>query len=80
MPDLFGNLDLYHPALQWKPASGPPPSPMSDSADASPAAANRTHPYLRANLLTNDYAIFDAERARLYRRARRAGLVVVPMG
>ena len=69
MPDLFGHIDVYSPSLQWRPA-----------AAANVPAANRSHPYLRSHMLATDYAIFDAEKQRLYRRARRAGLVVVPGG
>eukprot|EP00965_Chrysotila_dentata_P032206 1074304-Pleurochrysis_carterae.AAC.3 len=38
---------------------------------------NHSHPYLRTQLLSNDYAIYDAERARLFRRAAKQGIAVV---
>jgi hypothetical protein len=62
LPSFFRNLDTKHEALQWAPKSG--------------TAENRTHPFLRTQLLVGDYAVYDAERARLMRRAETAGLSI----
>mmetsp|Transcript_19774 Transcript_19774/g.60000 ORF Transcript_19774/g.60000 Transcript_19774/m.60000 type:complete len:493 (+) Transcript_19774:103-1581(+) len=62
LPGFFRNLDTKHDALQWSPKSG--------------GTENRTHPYLRTHLLVGDYAVYDAERARLMRRAEIAGLSI----
>lgn len=62
LPSFFRNLDTKHEVLQWAPKSG--------------TAENRTHPFLRTQLLTGDYAVYDAERARLMRRAETAGLSI----
>ena len=34
-----------------------------------------THPFLRSHLLTDDYKLYDIERARLVNRATKFGLV-----
>ena len=86
LPDIFGRVDVSHPSLRWRATSDAPANPaaaVDGTAGADGAGGgggNRSHPYLRTHMLANDYAVFDAERARLYRRARRAGLVVVPAG
>jgi hypothetical protein len=73
MGSAFGHLDLGHLELQWRPTA-----PTSRNAEA--LGLNHSHPYLRSHLLTNDYELYDTERARLYRRAQRQGLYVVPAG
>jgi hypothetical protein len=71
MPGFFGSLDVSQ--FQWTPASGP------SAAGGDPGAANQSqHPYLRTHLLTRDYEIYDAEKKRLYQRARRAGVMQEP--
>ena len=55
LPSFFRSLDIKHEAFQWAPKSG--------------STENRTHPYLRTHLLAADYAVYDAERTRLLRRA-----------
>ncbi|KAL3905612.1 MAG: hypothetical protein SGPRY_010854 [Prymnesium sp.] len=72
MPDIFSRLDVQHPSLQWR---SPPPDEASPEAKAR-SAGNRSHPYLRSHLLADDFAIYDSEKSRLYRRARKAGLLV----
>ena len=62
LPSYFRNLDPHHEALRWAPKSG--------------ATENRTHPYLRSHLLAGDYSVYDAERARLRHRAKKAGLSI----
>jgi len=66
LPSFFRNLDIKHEAFQWAPKSG--------------STENRTHPYLRTHLLAADYAVYDAERTRLMRRAEAAGLSVFATG
>ena len=41
-------------------------------------AANQSsqHPYLRSHLLPHDYEVFDAERRRLFQRARAHGILL----
>uniref|UniRef100_A0A7S4B555 Sulfotransferase domain-containing protein n=1 Tax=Chrysotila carterae TaxID=13221 RepID=A0A7S4B555_CHRCT len=68
LPQFFGNLNTEHVRAQW--------ASTSTKQDASDIG-NHSHPYLRTQLLSNDYAIYDAERARLFRRAAKQGIAVV---
>ena len=68
LPSFFRNLDTTHLRMQWSPAS---------SSTRSEAAGNASHPFLRSQVLANDYSLYDAERARLVRRAQKAGITIV---
>jgi len=70
LPAFFGHLDVDQAGLQWTVEM-----PHSMVAGASTANDNATtHPYLHLHLLANDFAVYEAERARLHRRAHRAGI------
>lgn len=66
LPAFFTNLDIGQ--FAWTPASANQPMEL--------AANQSQHPYLRSHLLTKDYEIYDAEKRRLLRRARRAGFAI----
>ena len=68
LPQFFRNLNPTHPAFGWRPASAHAGEPTGN-------ASGLTHPYLRAHLLTDDYKLYDLERARLFKRAERFGLM-----
>ena len=69
LPHYFGNLNVAHLRLQWVPTS------------AGATGTNRSmHPFLRSQLLADDYSVYDAERARLFRRAAKAGIPVANAG
>eukprot|EP00316_Scyphosphaera_apsteinii_P013513 CAMPEP_0119346254 /NCGR_PEP_ID=MMETSP1333-20130426/107910_1 /TAXON_ID=418940 /ORGANISM="Scyphosphaera apsteinii, Strain RCC1455" /LENGTH=206 /DNA_ID=CAMNT_0007358753 /DNA_START=695 /DNA_END=1315 /DNA_ORIENTATION=+ len=67
LPHFFGSLNTAHPRLKWSPASSREDTPMT----------NRSLAFLRSHLLPNDYMLYDAERARLFRRAVAAGIAVI---
>jgi hypothetical protein len=68
LPDHFGKLDVSQHA--WTPSSG--------ASGGNLPAANQSsqHPYLRSHLLPHDYEVFDAERRRLFQRARAHGILL----
>jgi len=69
LPTYFKGLDVEH--FKWEPTTGP------SKPGGDPEAGNHSqHPYLRSNLLVNDYNIYDAERRRLFARAERNGIAV----
>ena len=64
LPQFFRNLNTAHPAFGWTSALNRAGEPSN----------NLTHPFLRAHLLTDDYKLYDIERARLLNRATKFGL------
>jgi hypothetical protein len=68
LPDHFGKLDVSQHA--WTPSSG--------ASGGNLPAVNQSsqHPYLRSHLLPHDYEVFDAERRRLFQRARAHGILL----
>jgi len=69
LPEYFGKLDVGQ--FTWTPTSG------SSRPGGDPAASNQSqHPYLRTHMLTRDYEVYDAERRRLFHRAKAHGIMV----
>ena len=66
LPMYFRNINPDHPAFKWRPSS--------DRGERT-GPANATHPFLRAHLLVDDYRLYDTERARLFSRATKLGLI-----
>ena len=68
LPQLFRNLNIAHPAFAWT-------STLNRAGEPASNYSSLTHPFLRSHLLTDDYKLYDIERARLVSRATKFGLV-----
>ena len=68
LPQFFRNLNIAHPAFAW-------PSALNRAGEQASNYSSLTHPFLRSHLLTDDYKLYDIERARLVNRATKFGLV-----
>ena len=68
LPQFFRNLNIAHPAFGWT-------SVLNRAGEPASNYSSLTHPFLRSHLLTDDYKLYDIERARLVNRATKFGLV-----
>ena len=68
LPQFFRNLNIAHPAFAWT-------SALNRAGEPASNYSSLTHPFLRSHLLTDDYKLYDIERARLVNRATKFGLV-----